>query len=79
MAAANQLPRGAETRPVSYSMLRHSPAFVVMVIAIADALQLADPDMWSHLRAGQIILNTRHLILYEPFSYTAFACRAGKM
>ena len=53
-------------------MLRQSPAFVVLVIVIADALQLADPDLWSHLRAGQIILSTRHLILYDQFSYTAF-------
>jgi len=72
MAAAKQLSYSAtDQRPV-YSLLRHSPAFVLLVIAIADGSQLADPDLWSHLSAGQIILSTRHLTLYDPFSYTAF-------
>lgn len=55
-----------------YSMLRHSPAFVLLAIVIADGSQLADPDLWNNLRAGQIILATRHLTLYDQFSYTAF-------
>ena len=71
MAAPNQLSGRVEERPV-YSLLRHSPAFVLLMIVIADSGQLADPDLWNNLRAGQIILSTRHLTLYDQFSYTAF-------
>jgi len=72
MAAARQASyRATDQRPI-YSMLRHSPAFVLLAIVIADASQLADPDLWNNLRAGQIILGTRHLTLYDQFSYTAF-------
>ncbi|MGD0073853.1 MAG: hypothetical protein ABSD31_05875 [Candidatus Binataceae bacterium] len=53
-------------------MLRHDAAFILMLIAIADAGQLADPDLWGHLLAGQTILRTHQLALYDPFSYTAF-------
>jgi hypothetical protein len=56
----------------AYSLIRHSPAFVVLAIVIADAAQLADPDLWNNLRAGQIILATRHVTLYDSFSYSAF-------
>ena len=72
MADANQALRFAqEQRPVS-SLLHHSPAFILLVIAIADAGRLADSDLWNHLRTGQITLSTRHLIRYDPYSYTAF-------
>lgn len=72
MAAAKQPSYCAtDQRPV-YSLLRHSPAFVLLVIVIADGGQLADPDLWNNLRAGQIILSTHHLTLYDSFSYTAF-------
>ncbi|HTY55219.1 MAG TPA: hypothetical protein VMB26_08465 [Candidatus Binataceae bacterium] len=72
MAAAKQLSyRATDKRPL-YSMLRHSPAFVMLAIVIADGSQLADPDLWNNLRAGQIILSTHHLTLYDSFSYTAF-------
>ena len=39
---------------------------------MADAGRFVDSDLWYHLRTGQIILSTRHLIRYDPYSYTAF-------
>ena len=59
-------------RRIAYSLIHDSPAFVVLAIMIADAGQIADPDLWNNLRAGQIILATHHVTLYDSFSYTAF-------
>jgi hypothetical protein len=54
------------------SLLRHSPAAVLIAIAVADATRLADPDLWGHLRFGQVTLAHGHLTLSDPYSYSAF-------
>jgi hypothetical protein len=53
------------------SLLRYAPAFVLLAIAVADCVQYADPDLWGHVRFGQIMLSTGHLIRHDIFSYSA--------
>ena len=53
------------------SLLRYSPALVSVAIAIADSVRLADPDLWGHVRFGQLALSQHHLVLRDTFSYSA--------
>ena len=53
------------------SALGYAPALVLLVVAVADAVQYADTDIWGHVRFGQIMLATGHLIRTEGFSYSA--------
>jgi hypothetical protein len=43
------------------SLLRYSPALFILVILIADAGQVSDPDLWSHIRFGQAALAGHNL------------------
>lgn len=52
------------------SLLHHSPALLLLAIVIADAFQAADPDLWGHLRFGQLLL-TGHPGRLDPFNYSA--------
>ncbi|HTW86405.1 MAG TPA: hypothetical protein VMD75_00235 [Candidatus Binataceae bacterium] len=54
------------------SLLRYSPAAMLVAIAVADATRFADPDLWGHLRFGQATLAHGHLTLSDPYSYSAF-------
>jgi hypothetical protein len=60
---------GAQTE--SRSLLRYSPALVLVAIAAADAGRFADPDLWGHIHFGQDVLNTLHLTRHDPYSYSA--------
>lgn len=53
------------------SLFRYSPALVFIAIAIADSQRWADPDLWGHVRFGQAVLAQGHLILRDPYSYSA--------
>ena len=53
------------------SLLQYSPALVLVLIAIADAGRVTDPDLWGHVRFGQAVLAGHHLVLHDPYSYTA--------
>lgn len=53
------------------SILRYSPAMVLLAIAIADGFRMADPDLWGHIRFGQMYLSSGHLLFADPFSYSA--------
>ena len=53
------------------SLLRHSPALILIVIAIADIQRWADPDLWGHVAFGRAMLATRHLAFHDPYSYSA--------
>jgi hypothetical protein len=44
---------------------------VVLAAVIADSLQLADTDLWMHIRFGQMFLQTGHLLRHDIFSYSA--------
>ncbi len=54
------------------SLLRNAPGIVLFAICLADIYQFADPDIWGHIRFGQLVLSTHHAILHDTFSYTAF-------
>ena len=60
---------GAE--PARLSILRYSPSLVLVLIVVADAMRYADTDLWGHLRFGQAMLSQRHLVLRDPYSYSA--------
>lgn len=53
-------------------LLHYAPAMVLLLAAIADANQLTDPDLWGHIRFGQMALAAGHLINTDPYSYSAF-------
>jgi hypothetical protein len=55
----------------SASLTRISPAFLLVIIAVADGGRFADPDLWWHLSAGESVIRTGHFIMRDPFSYTA--------
>jgi hypothetical protein len=59
------------TPPRGVSLLRYSPALVFLAIVLVDFTRTADPDLWWHLRFGQAVLAQRHLILRDPYSYSA--------
>lgn len=51
--------------PVAISSL----LLVLLVFTVRNRFN--DPDMWWHLKTGEIIWNTRHLPTVDTFSYTA--------
>ena len=53
------------------SLFHYSPALIFLAIVVADLTRLADPDLWGHVRFGQDVLAQRHLIFYDPYSYSA--------
>lgn len=67
-AATHAKEPAATQRP---SLLRYSPALVLLAIVIADAFRVADPDLWGRVRFGQIILASGHASPVDPFSYSA--------
>jgi hypothetical protein len=66
------LPRESTREPRRVSLLHSAPALLLLIIAIADAGQLTDPDLWGHIRFGQAALAQHHVILHDAYSYTAF-------
>jgi hypothetical protein len=63
--------RAASASVPARSLLGYAPAFVALAIAVADSVQYADTDLWGHVRFGQILLRTGHLIRHDIFSYSA--------
>jgi hypothetical protein len=59
-------------RALGSSLLRYAPGLVALIIVIADSGQTTDTDLWGHIRFGQAVLAQHHLILRDPYSYTAF-------
>jgi hypothetical protein len=57
------------------SLLRYAPGLVALVIVIADSGQMTDTDLWGHIRFGQAVIAQHHLLLRDPYSYTAFGRR----
>jgi hypothetical protein len=55
----------------AYSMLRSSPAFVVLAVGMACAANYADPDLWIHVLAGQRMVATGHILTRDLYSYAA--------
>jgi len=63
--------RVPSAEPARLSLLRYSPSLVLVLIVVADAMRYADTDLWGHLRFGQAMLSQRHLVLRDPYSYSA--------
>src|SRR5580700_6852571 len=53
------------------SLLRCSPALILVVVAIADIQPWADPDLWGHVAFGRAMWATFRLALHDPYSYSA--------
>jgi hypothetical protein len=62
---------GGAARPAALSLLRYSPALLVFVIAVTDVGRWADPDLWGHIRFGQLTLTLGHAPVRNPYSYSA--------
>jgi hypothetical protein len=63
---------GQTPRSTHRSLLRHAPLLVLALIILADFRQMTDPDLWGHLRFGQMMLSSGKVVSHDPFSYTAF-------
>ena len=57
--------------PARVSLLRYSPALILFAIAIADARQVSDPDLWGHVLWGRELLAHGSLPRVNPYSYSA--------
>jgi len=73
-------PRNPQLAP-SGRIIRHSVSewlqtrrlFVIILalgLFIMACRNVTDPDVWWHLRTGQIVLQTRHVPHVDPYSYT---------
>src|SRR5271166_4072343 len=65
---AHHIEQFPESRP---SLLRYSPALVLVVVAITDIQRWADPDLWGHVAFGRAMLATHRLAFHDPYSYSA--------
>lgn len=54
------------------SLLRYSPAFLIFIVAVVDAGRWADPDLWGHIRFGQLMITHGGLPPHDIYSYSAF-------
>src|SRR5512146_3517794 len=66
-------PRAARARlaPPAVSLVRYAPAAVLVAILLADSNRHTDPDLWGHLRFGQVFIAARHLLHHDIYSYSA--------
>jgi len=71
LTAAPAARPGREAGPGPRSLLRYAPALVLLAAVAADSTQYADTDLWGHVRFGQAMLSTGHLIRADTFSYSA--------
>ena len=62
---------GGVAQPSAFSLLRYSPALVFFIIAVTDVGRWADPDLWGHIRFGQLTLLLGHAPIQNPYSYSA--------
>jgi hypothetical protein len=70
--AVSALSDAAETSGVRRrSLIRYAPAVVLLAAVFADGVQYADTDVWMHVRFGQFVLHTGHLLRHDIFSYSA--------
>jgi len=52
------------------SLLHYAPALILVLVFVANARQRADPDLWGHLRFGQMTLAHHGPYLTDPYSYS---------
>jgi hypothetical protein len=74
-AAAGATDRGAPGVGASglrgNSLLRYSPAVVLLAILIADSNRHTDPDLWGQIRFGQEFLRHGGVLYHDPYGYSA--------
>jgi hypothetical protein len=49
-----------EIAPPVVALTRYAPAAVLIAILLADSNRHTDPDLWGHLRFGQVFIAGRH-------------------
>ncbi len=67
-----QSPFEAARRARRPSLLKAAPLLVLTLIFLANRWQKTDPDLWGHIRFGQMMLSTGHIVSRDPYSYSAF-------
>jgi hypothetical protein len=68
-AAADRATRG------SVSLIRYAPGAVLLAILVADSNRHTDPDLWGHIRFGQLFVTHPHLVSRDTYSYSATGAR----
>jgi hypothetical protein len=68
--SGNERVSGDVPQPLALSLLRYSPAFVFFIIAVTDVGRWADPDLWGHIRFGQLTLSLGHAPVRNTYSYS---------
>jgi hypothetical protein len=63
---------GGQSEQGHSSLLHYAPLLVLTLIIVGNLWQKTDPDLWGHIRFGQMMLSTRHIVSHDKFSYTAF-------
>ncbi|HWB33623.1 MAG TPA: hypothetical protein VG714_10645 [Acidobacteriaceae bacterium] len=65
--------------PATTSILRRVFSFPVAISSLLSVLacltvrgRFDDPDMWWHLKLGEIVFTTHHIPLFDTFSFTAY-------
>ncbi len=53
------------------SLLRYAPLLVLLLVMLADSGQGTDPDLWGHVRFGELTLQHHGPLLTDPYSYSA--------
>ncbi len=57
--------------PLPYSVWRSSPLLLVLAIILSCADNFADPDLWMHIKVGQLIVATGRVPVADLYSYSA--------
>ena len=70
-AAIDQLAARIPIAPPAVSLFGYAPAAVLIAILLADSNRHTDPDLWGHLRFGQVFIAGRHLLHHDTYSYSA--------
>jgi hypothetical protein len=60
-----------EIAPPAVSLMRYAPAAVLIAVLLADSNRHSDPDLWGHLRFGQVFIAGRQLLHHDTYSYSA--------
>ena len=61
----------SEIAPPAVSLMRYAPAAVLIAILLADSNRHTDPDLWGHLRFGEVFIAGRRLLHHDTYSYSA--------
>ena len=61
-------PQGSKSR--APSLMRFAPAMVALLVVVISATDLADVDLWRHLKFGADMLANRGPIARDPYAYS---------